>query len=160
VGKPRVLFLCTGNTARSQMAEGLLRAIAPERYEAFSAGLEAVGVSPMAVHVMAERGVDISSQRSKPLSDFLGRVHFGYLVTVCDRAERGCPVFPGMGQRLHWSFPDPAAAEGTEEERLEVFREVRDAIEARIRVWLEEPSQAASGAGRSATEASIQAETT
>ena len=118
------------------MAEGFLRAIAPERFEAFSAGLEAGGVNPLAVQVMAEGGVDISSQRSKPLTDFLGQVHFGYLVTVCDRAERECPIFPGMGQRLHWSFPDPAAAEGTEEERLEVFREVRDAIEARLRSWL------------------------
>jgi arsenate reductase len=136
VSKPKVLFLCTGNTARSQMAEGFLRAMAPERFEAFSAGLEAGGVNPLAVQVMAERGMDISSQRSKPLTDFLGQVHFGYLVTVCDRAERECPIFPGMGQRLHWSFPDPAAAEGTEEERLEVFREVRDAIEARLRSWL------------------------
>ena len=136
MSKPKVLFLCTGNTARSQMAEGFLRAMAPERFEAFSAGLEAGGVNPLAVQVMAERGMDISSQRSKPLTDFLGQVHFGYLVTVCDRAERECPIFPGMGQRLHWSFPDPAAAEGTEEERLEVFREVRDAIEARLRSWL------------------------
>lgn len=136
VSKPKVLFLCTGNTARSQMAEGFLRAMAPERFEAFSAGLEPKGVNPLAVQVMAERAVDISSQRSKPLTDYLGQVHFGYLVTVCDRAERECPIFPGMGQRLRWSFPDPAAAEGAEEERLEVFREVRDAIEARLRSWL------------------------
>ena len=97
MSKPKVLLLCTGNTARSQMAEGFLRAMAPERYEAFSAGLEPKGVNPLTVQVMAERGVDISSQRSKPLTDYLGQVHFGYLVTVCDRAERECPIFPGMG---------------------------------------------------------------
>ena len=119
------------------MAEAFVRTLAPERFEAFSAGLEPRGVDPLAVQVMAERGVDISSQRSKPLTNYLGQVHFGYLVTVCDRAERECPIFPGTGQRLHWSFPDPAAANGSEEERLEVFREVRDAIEDRIRAWLD-----------------------
>ncbi len=138
MGVPRVLFLCTGNTARSQMAEAFLRVLAGDRYEAYSAGLEASGLHPMAVDVMAERGIDISEQRSKRLDEFLGKVHFGYLITVCDRAERECPIFPGMGTRLHWSFPDPAEAEGSEEERLEVFREVRDGIEAQIRIWLVE----------------------
>ncbi len=134
--KPRVLFLCTGNTARSQMAEGLLRELAGDRFEAFSAGLHANGVNPLAVMVMAERGIDIGAQRSKPLADYLGRLHFAYLITVCDRAERECPVFPGMGTRLHWSLPDPALAGGSETERLAVFREARDALEARIREWL------------------------
>jgi len=139
VARPRVLFLCTGNTARSQMAEAFLRTLAPDRFEAFSAGLDAGGINPLATTVMAERGIDISVQRSKPLHEYLGRVHFGYLITVCDRAERECPTaFPGMGTRLVWSFRDPAVAEGTEEERLEVFRQVRDAIEARIRSWLED----------------------
>ncbi len=152
MARPRVLFLCTGNTARSQMAEAFLRTLAPDRYEAFSAGLDARGVSRLAVEVMAERGIDISAQRSKPLHDYLGRLHFGYLITVCDRAERECPTFPGMGTRLYWPFHDPAAAVGSEEERREIFREVRDAIEARIRAWLAED-------GRDQTEATSRAST-
>ena len=119
------------------MAEAFLHTLASDRFEAFSAGLEAQGINHLAIAVMAERGIDIGAQHSKPLDEYLGRVHFGYLITVCDGAERECPIFPGMGTRLHWSFPDPAAAEDTEEERLEVFRQVRDAIEARIRSWLE-----------------------
>ena len=119
------------------MAEAFLRTLASDRFEAFSAGLEARGINQLAIAVMAERGIDIGAQHSKPLHEYLGRVHFGYLITVCDSAERECPIFPGMGTRLHWSFPDPAAAEGTEEERLEAFRQVRAAIETRIRSWLE-----------------------
>ena len=119
------------------MAEAFLRTQAPDRFEAFSGGLDAQGINPLVFAVMVERGIDISAQRSKPLAEYLGRVHFGYLITLCDRAERECPTFPGMGTRLRWPFPDPAAAEGTEEERLEVFRQVRDAIEVRIRSWLE-----------------------
>lgn len=124
------------------MAEGFLRALAPEDFEAFSAGLEARGVDPLAVAVMAERDVDISAQHSKPLTEYLGQLHFGHLITVCDRAERECPVFLGMGQRLSWSFPDPAAAEGSEEERLEVFRRVRDDIGAHIQSWLDAHAEA------------------
>ena len=147
VSRPRVLFLCTGNAARSQMAEAFVRKLGGESFEAFSAGLEAHGIDPLAVTVMAERGIDISTQRSKPLSEYLGRLHFGYLITVCERAERECPIFPGMGTRLHWSLPDPAAANGTEKERLEVFRDVRDAVEAEVRAWLEAtPAQGASAA--------------
>ena len=138
MAKPRVLFLCTGNAARSQMAEAFLRTLKPDRFEAFSAGLDAQGINPLAIAVMAECGIDISAQRSKPLQEYLGRLHFGYLITLCDRAERECPTFPGMGTRLHWPIPDPAAVEGSEEERLEVFRRIRDAIEARLRAWLED----------------------
>lgn len=157
MARPRVLFLCTGNTARSQMAEGLLRTLAPDRFEAFSAGLDAQGVNPLAIAVMAERDIDISGQRSKTLAEYLGRLHFGYLITVCDRAERKCPTFPGMGTRLRWPIPDPALAEGGEEERLAVFRSVRDALEARIRLWLENDPDHKGAAGLAPTSASPEA---
>lgn len=132
MNKAKVLFLCTGNSARSQMAEGLLREKAGDRLEAFSAGLEPEPVKPLAVRAMAEIGVDISGQRSKDVADYVGHVHFGYLITVCDRAKANCPIFPGVSQRLHWSLDDPAAAEGTEAERLAVFRRVRDELAAHI----------------------------
>jgi arsenate reductase len=139
VSKPKVLFMCVHNSARSQMAEAFLRRLAPDRFEALSAGLEPTAVDPLAVEVMDERGIDISGQRAKGLDEFLGKVHFGYLITVCDRANQGCPTFPGMGTRLHWPFADPAAAEGDREDRLAAFRQTRDEIEARIREWLAEP---------------------
>lgn len=131
MSKERVLFLCTHNSARSQMAEGLLRDAAGERFEAFSAGTEATRVRPEAISVMAEVGVDISDQESKTLERYLGE-HFDYVITVCDDANEACPVFPGARARLHWSFPDPSRAGGEAEERLAVFREVRDEIRARI----------------------------
>ena len=137
--KIRVLFLCTGNSARSQMAEAFLRRLGGDRYEAFSAGLEPKEIHPLTRQVMAEIGYDLEGHRAKSLTEYLGKAHFGYLVTVCDRAEQKCPIFPGMGQRLHWSFDDPAAAEGSEEERLAVFRRVRDEIQTRIAAWLQEP---------------------
>jgi arsenate reductase len=130
---PRVLFVCTNNSARSQMAEGLLRHLHGDRYEVESAGTEPTEVNPLAIRAMAERGVDISSQRSKSLNELRGR-EFDLVVTVCDRAKEACPFFPGGGERVHQSFPDPAAAAGSEEERLCAFRDVRDAIEA----WIEE----------------------
>jgi arsenate reductase len=130
--KANVLFLCTGNSARSQMAEALLRAHAGERFETYSAGLDPVDVHPMAIESMAEIGIDISAQRSKSLTEYLGRRHFGYLITVCDHAAANCPVFPGVGTRMHWSLIDPAAAEGSDEERLEVFRRVRDELKRLI----------------------------
>ncbi len=130
-GLPRVLFLCVHNSARSQMAEGLLRTIAGYRFEAFSAGAEATEVRPLAIRAMAEVGIDISGQRSKTVQEFDGQA-FDWVVTVCDDAKEACPYFPGDRQ-LHWSFDDPSAAEGTEEERLEVFRRVRDEIATRIR---------------------------
>ncbi len=129
--KSRILFLCTHNSARSQMAEGLLRHLAGDRFEVHSAGTEATSVRPEAVRVMAEVGVDISSQESKTLERYLGE-SFEYVVTVCDDANEACPVFPGARNRLHWSFEDPSRATGTDEERLEVFRKVRDRIRERI----------------------------
>jgi len=136
MNRSRVLFLCTGNSARSQMAEGLLRVKAGDRFEAFSAGLEPTEVHPMAVAAMAEIGIDISGQRSKSLMEYLGKEHFGYLITVCDHAAANCPMFPGVADRLHWSLVDPAAAEGGEEERMDVFRLVRDRLAALIDEFL------------------------
>ena len=136
MSKTRVLFMCTGNTARSQMAEAFLRAYAGDRYEAYSAGLEPREINPLTISVMEERGFDLSGQHAKGLKEVLGQVHFGYLITVCDRAERECPTFPGMGIREFWPFEDPAAFEGTEEERLAKFREVRDAIDGRVQEWI------------------------
>ena len=149
MSKTRVLFICTGNSARSQMAEAFLRTYGGDRYEPFSAGLEPRAVNPLTVRVMQERGIDITSQRSKGLAEYLGRQHFGVLVTVCDRAEQECPIFPGVATRLHWSFADPAAAQGNEEQRLVRFREVRDQIEARVREWLRERSPDASAVSES-----------
>ncbi|QYJ15911.1 Arsenate reductase [Rubrobacter xylanophilus DSM 9941] len=134
-GKARVLFLCTHNSARSQMAEGLLRHLGGDRFEVHSAGTEATRVRPEAVAVMAELGMDISGQESKTLDRYLGEP-FDYVVTVCDAANEACPVFPGARERLHWSFTDPSQARGDEEERLAVFREVRDEIRARIEAEL------------------------
>lgn len=127
----RVLFLCTHNSARSQMAEGLLRHLAGGRFDAYSAGTEATRVRLDAVAVMAELGVDISDQESETLDRYLGEP-FDYVITVCDDANETCPVFPGAENRLHWSFEDPSRAGGGEEERLAVYRRVRDEIRARI----------------------------
>ena len=129
--KQRVLFLCTHNSARSQMAEGLLRALAVERFEAFSAGTEATHVRPLAIRAMAELDIDISGQQSKALDRYLNQP-FDAVITVCDQANEACPVFFGARQRLHWSIPDPSKAEGNEEQQLVVYRQVRDAIRERI----------------------------
>ena len=129
--KQRVLFLCTHNSARSQMAEGLLRHLAGDRFEVASAGTEATHVRPLAIKAMAEVGIDIAGQESKTLDRYLGDA-FAYVITVCDQAAEACPVFPGAQQRLHWSFPDPSKATGTEQEQLGVYRQVRDAIRRRI----------------------------
>jgi arsenate reductase (thioredoxin) len=129
--KRRVLFVCTHNSARSQMAEALLRTLGGERFEAFSAGTEATHVRPQAVRAMAELGIDISSQQSKTLDGYLEQP-FDAVITVCDNANETCPVFFGARHRLHWSFPDPSKAEGSQEQQLEVYREVRDGIRARI----------------------------
>jgi arsenate reductase len=135
--KIRVLFLCTGNSARSQMAEAFLRRLAGDRFEVYSAGLEPnQGINPYTIRVMEEIGYDMSGHRAKGLREFLGRVHFGYMVTVCDRAEQNCPIFPGMGKRLHWGLEDPAAFEGSDEAKMAKFREVRDQIQARIAEWV------------------------
>jgi arsenate reductase len=127
----RVLFLCTHNSARSQMAEGLLRHLAGDRFEAHSAGTEATHVRPLAIKAMEEVGVDISGQESKTLERYL-EDPFDYVITVCDDANEACPFFPGAKNRLHWSFRDPSRAEGLGEERLAVFRSVRDRIGERI----------------------------
>jgi arsenate reductase len=131
MSKTNILFLCTHNSARSQMAEGLLRHLAGDRFEVYSAGTEATSVRPEAIAAMAELGVDISGQESETLDRYLGEP-FDYVVTVCDDANEACPVFPGAKNRLHWSFRDPSRATGSDEERLEVFREVRDQIRGRI----------------------------
>jgi arsenate reductase len=133
--KLRVLFLCTHNSARSQMAEGFLRHLAGDRVEVASAGTEARGVHPLAVRAMAEAGIDISAQHSKTLDRFLDE-RWDWVVTVCDSAREACPVFPRAAARAHWSFDDPSGARGGAEERLAAFRRVRDEIEARIATWL------------------------
>jgi len=129
--RKRVLFLCAHNSARSQMAEGLLRTLGGDRFEAFSAGTEATPVRPLAIRTMAELGIDISAQTSKTLDRYL-KERFDAVITVCDQANEACPVFFGARQRLHWSFPDPSKAEGTEEQQFAVYRQVRDAIRERI----------------------------
>jgi arsenate reductase (thioredoxin) len=123
----RVLFLCTHNSARSQMAEALLRHLAGESVEAHSAGTEATHVRPLAIRAMDEIGIDVSGQESKTLDRYVGE-RFDYVITVCDEANEACPFFPGAKNRLHWSFEDPSQADGSEDERLAVFRRVRDEI--------------------------------
>lgn len=130
--KKRVLILCTGNSARSQMAEGILRHLAGDKFDVTSAGTIASFVRPQAIAVMSEIGIDISAHRSKCLDEFLDQ-HFDYIITVCDNANQTCPTFPGKATRIHWSLDDPAEATGTEEEILAVFRRVRDEIFHRIR---------------------------
>jgi arsenate reductase (thioredoxin) len=129
--RTKVLFLCTHNSARSQMAEGLLRYLAGDRFESHSAGTEATRVRPLAIRAMEEIGVDISGQESKTLERYQ-QEPFEYVITVCDDANEACPFFPGAQSRLHWPFKDPSKAEGSKEERLAVFREVRDGIRRRI----------------------------
>jgi arsenate reductase len=133
--KARVLFLCTHNSARSQIAEGLLRHLAGDRFEVMSAGTEATHIRLLAIQAMEEIGVDISGQESKTLERYLGEP-FDYVITVCDDANEACPFFPGAANRLHWSLPDPSAAEGTYEERLAVFRSVRDELRDRVQAEL------------------------
>ena|SRR5258707_6284540 len=135
--KDHVLILCTGNSARSQMAEGLLREIAGTRFLIFSAGSNPSAVNPFAIQVMRERGIDISGHRSKHLSEFTNQL-FDYVITVCDDMAEHCPVFPGRAERIHWSFPDPAKFVGSDEEKLEIFRQTRDAIEQRLKTWIAE----------------------
>lgn len=133
--KLRVLFLCTHNSARSQMAEGLLRAMGGDRFEVFSAGTEATQVRPLAIRAMAELEIDISGQRSKVLTEYLNQ-QFDYVITVCDQAQESCPVFPHAKHRPHWSFPDPSKATGSEAEQLAIYRQVRDAIAVHLEDWL------------------------
>ena len=132
----RALFLCTHNSARSQMAEGFLRTMAGDRFDVSSAGTERRPTHPLAIRMMAERGIDISGHTSKLLMGMM-REPRDYVITVCDDANDRCPLFPGTVKRLHWSLTDPSRATGTEEERLAVFRQVRDTIHARLEEWLE-----------------------
>ena len=136
--KPRVLFLCTGNSARSQMAEAFLKSYAGEHFEVHSAGLEPKGfILPEVITAMKERGLDLNGQTSKSVSEYLGKVHFSHVVTLCGDAEEKCPtVFLNMGIHEHWPFDDPAKFKGSEPERLEFTRRVRDRIDARIKQWV------------------------
>jgi arsenate reductase len=131
-GKNRILILCTGNSARSQMAEGLLRHDAGDKFEVMSAGVISSFVRPQAIAAMLEIGIDISSHRSKSVDEF-AKQNFDYVITVCDNAKENCPVFPGRTKRIHWSFDDPAEAGGSEEEKIAVFRRVRDEIREKLR---------------------------
>ncbi len=138
----RILVLCTGNSCRSQIAEGFFRHYGRDQVEVFSAGLEPKGVNPRAIQVMKEVGVDISRHTSEYLSKYIGQ-SFDYIITVCDNAAANCPVFPGAGTKLHWPFDDPAEAVGWEEEILTVFRRVRDEIGTTVKYWLENDSELA-----------------
>src|SRR5262249_27225298 len=129
--KKRVLILCTGNSARSQMAEGVLRRDGGDAFEVESAGLRPGGVRPEAIQVMHEIGIDISGRRSKSVDEFSGQ-EFDYVITVCDNAKESCPAFPGKAERIHWGFDDPAAVEGDDATRLAVFRRVRDEIRGKL----------------------------
>ena len=134
-GPTRVLFVCTHNSARSQMAEGMVRAWGGDRFEAFSAGTEATRVRPEAIAVMREIGIDISGHTSKTIEPFIGEA-FAWVITVCDAAKESCPVIPGAAQQAHWSIDDPSAVEGNEEERLEAFRATRNIIRDRVHMFL------------------------
>lgn len=136
--REKVLFLCTGNSARSQMAEAMLRRYAGDQFEVHSAGLEPSVIHPYTVKVLEEAGLDTSGQYSKPLTDYIGKTEFDYLITVCSSADEKCPVFPGMGKRIHWPFEDPGAFEGSDAAKIEKFREIRDKIKAKVTAWLEQ----------------------
>jgi arsenate reductase (thioredoxin) len=139
--RKRVLFLCTGNVARSQMAEGLLRHMAGDRFEVSSAGLSPSYVRPNAIAVMSELGIDISQHRSKSLNEFL-ETPFDYVITVCDNASERCPIFPGLAKRIHWSVDDPVAP-GGEEAQLQAFRRARDDLRGRISAFIEQEKSTA-----------------
>lgn len=136
MSKTRVLILCTANSARSQMAEGILRSMADDRFDVYSAGSQPSRVNPFAVRAMREIGVDISGHRSKSLTEFLDQP-FDYVITVCDNAAETCPTFPGKATRMHWSFPDPAAVEGNEA-RIAAFRNVRDGLVEKFKSFVQQ----------------------
>jgi arsenate reductase len=133
--KQRVIFVCTHNSARSQMGEGLLRHLAGDRYEVFSAGTQSTRVNPLAIKAMAEKGIDISHHTSDHIDKYMG-MEFDYVITVCDNANESCPYFPTNKTRWHWSLEDPSAATGTEEEKLAKFRKIRDQLEQKLAVLL------------------------
>jgi arsenate reductase len=132
----KILILCTGNSARSQMGEGLLRSLSKGAIEAHSAGTHPSRLNPLAIEAMREVGIDISGHRSKSVEEFAGQ-RFDVVITVCDRARESCPIFPGAPERLHWSYPDPAAADGSHEEKLRAFRDVRDDLRLKLQSFLE-----------------------
>jgi arsenate reductase len=135
----RVLFMCTKNSARSQMAEAFLRHYGGDRYEVHSAGLTPGQIDPMTIQVMAERGYDLSGQRAKGIDEYLGKVLFQYLIVMCAEAEKNCPtVWPGVSTRLSWPVDDPSTSTGSKEERLASFRLARDQIEEMVRTWVQE----------------------
>ncbi|MFB3919491.1 MAG: arsenate reductase ArsC [Candidatus Velamenicoccus archaeovorus] len=136
--KQKVLFVCVHNSARSQMAEAFLKQMAPDRFDVESAGLEPGKLNPIVVEVMKEAGVDISQNKTKSVFDFYKQgKQYDYVITVCDESQSGrCPVFPGIGRRLHWGFDDPAAFEGAYDEKLEKTRTIRDQIKQKIKDWL------------------------
>ena len=140
IKKKRVLIICTGNSARSQMAEGLLRHLAGDRFEVFSAGTFATFVRPQAIEVMEEIGIDISRHRSKSVDEFLDQ-YFDYVITVCDNANQRCPIFPGAVNRIHWSIDDPVGF-GSEAEELDAFRNARDDLRQRIGDFIKQPDNA------------------
>jgi arsenate reductase len=143
VAKIKVLFLCVGNSARSQIAEAFLKKYGEDDFDAYSAGTEPKGIHPFTARVMDEAGVSLSGQYSKSVTEYMGKIHFAYLITLCDGAEKSCPTtFPGITQRLHWAFEDPAAFEGSDEEKFAKFQEVRDQIERQIKSWLAEHRKA------------------
>ena len=138
MSKLRVMFICIHNSGRSQMGEAFLRHLAGDRFEVHSAGLEAGKLKPLVVKAMAEIGINLSAHFAKTAMEYISRgEHFDYVITVCDEtnAER-CPMFPGKHQRIHWSFPDPSALQGTDDEKLAGIRPIRDAIEAKIKTWV------------------------
>lgn len=131
MAKKRVLFLCTENASRSQMAEGILKHLAGDKFDVFSAGINPAGVNPLAIKVMSEIGIDISHQRSKSVDEFREQ-QFDYVITLCDSAKQTCPVFPGAYENIHWNLEDPAQAQGTENEKLGIFRKVRNQIKEEV----------------------------
>ncbi|MBD3340521.1 MAG: arsenate reductase ArsC [Candidatus Lokiarchaeota archaeon] len=136
--KTNIIFLCTHNQARSQMAEAFTRKYAEDQFNVYSAGFEPKEIHPMTKKVMEEVGISLENHTSKRLKNFLGKVHFGIVITVCEKAEELCPTIPGVSTRLYWPIGDPAAFEGSDEERLEKFRDARDAIDEKIKDWLKE----------------------
>jgi len=134
--KVKVLFLCTGNSARSQMAEAFLRKYAGDEFEAYSAGIRPLGIAPYTIRVMEEVGISLEGHGSKHVDEYIGKIDFDYLITVCANAEKECPVFPGVGEKIHWDLEDPALQIGAEEEKLQKFREVRDKIDKLIKDWI------------------------
>lgn len=145
--KPRVLFLCIENRARSQIGEAFLRHYAGDQFEVASAGFDPAPIHPLVYTVMGEKGIGLEGHKSKGIGEFFNKVYFGILITVCAKAEEKCPTFPGLGERHYWPIEDPVAFEGTEEEKLEKFRQARDEIERRILAWLERREENASRGG-------------